>query len=416
MRDRLDPEVVQQAVAGNAAAVREVVQARQDAMLLLAYRVIGSADEAWEIVAEVFMRFIEAPERVLDRDPQLTVPLLHGVWALARRREVSLEEIPEGDRAVEAVVEAALQLPDRQRAELALRDGIGLDEAGVAGVLDIDTTAVAGEVRAARVALAQSLGIRGRDRVRVEEEARRVYRLWPALDLGDMAPEVVRDARRRGLVHGPSGLRESGGDAGALMIGNMRITPAMGLGILLVPLLIAAAIAMAVRGGGDGDDPLPVTSPTDTAPISVETFTGGVPNTAPRTNTAPTNTAPGTIETVRTGDTDGPSGGSSGGSSPSTPVDPGSGSGDSPSPATTAATPATTAASPTTTAASPPTTAAPVTRAPGSGAPPPPPATTSDGGSAGGDDDGDSGGGSSPAPATTSSGGAQPPPPEVPLP
>lgn len=400
----LDAQVVERALSGDAAAVRQLVDAHQDAMLNVAFRITGSAEASWDIAREVFVRLLEHPASVAGREGQISRPLYHGVVALAVRRDVTTAEVPRDDRAVEAVAETALGLPANQRAALALGDHLGLDAAGIAASMGTTPGAAAELLTASRLALAKGLGIRGRDPRLVEREAARLYGLWPAMESDELAPDVLRDARQRGLVFGPSGHSGRWGGAGRAgggpVIGGVRITPAMGLLLLAVPLLLAAAIAVAVRSGGGDDDPPAVTSPltglTDTAPVTDPLF----PATAPTTRTTTRSTTSFPVSTVSTGGTPG------GGGAPDDGGDDGDGGGGGtpepePAPATTSQAPPATTEAP------------PVTREPGGGAPPRPttsaapprPATTSGGGGGGGG-------------ATT--GGAQPPPPtggsQVPLP
>lgn len=363
-----------------------MVDAHQDAMLNVAFRITGSSEASWDIASEVFLRLLERPESVAGREGQIGDPLLHGVVALAVRRDVSLDEVPREDRAVEAVAETALKLPAQQRAALALGDHLRLDTAAVAAAMGT-TPGAAGELLTeSRLALAAGLGVRGRDRRLVEQEASRLYGLWPAEEADALAPDVVRDARAKGLAFGPSGHgrgRAGAAGEGGPVIAGVRITPGIGLLLLAVPLLIAAAIAVAVRSGGDGD-PTPVsTSPdagvTSSIPITDPLF----PTTGISTGTTTRASTTFPVSTVST------SGAPSGGADPTPEPEPEP----EPEPTTTAAPEPATTATPT------------VTREPGGGAPPRPttaaPVTTSAGTTSGG-------------------GGAQPPAPtdgsQVPLP
>lgn len=383
----LTAQVVERALSGDAAALRQLVDTHQDAMLNLAFRITGSAEVSWEIAQDVFLRLLEHPESVAGREGQIEGPLLHGVVALASRREVSSDEVPRDDRAVEAVAETALKLPTNQRAALALGDHLHLDTAGVAAALGT-TPGAAGELLTeSRLALAAGLGVRGRDRRLVEQEAARLYGLWPATDADALAPDVVREARARGLAFGPSGHGRAGAGAGGPVIGGVRITPVMGLALLLIPLLIAAAIAVAVRSGG-GDDGTPGATTPGGGLVDTSPATDPIVPTTRGLSTGPSTTFP--VSTVSTTGTD-PSDGSGG-------SDGSDDGGSEPAPATTAAEPS-----------EPATTAEPtVTREPGGGAPPRPTTTAAPTTSGGG------GGG-------TSTGGAQPPAPstgssQVPLP
>lgn len=384
MAGNLRAEVVERALSGDPAALRRLVDTHQDVMLNLAFRVTGDAEAAWTICSDVFLRLLEHPESVAGREGAIEEPLLRGVWTLARRRPVTFDQVPRGDRALEAVATAALRLPDRERCALALGDLAGLAAADIGAVLDIGPEAVGGLLTTARLHLAEGLGVRGRDTALVEQEAARLYRLWPAMEADDLAPDVIAEGQRLGLVESAAGRGRGDGP----VIGGVRITPAIGLAILLVPLLIAAAIAVAVRsGGGDGDPVTPVTTGalTDSGTDGLDPL---LPTTAPTTTRSTTNS----ISTVSTSSTDG--GGSGGATTPAAPVEP--------APAPVAPT---TRQAPAPEPEPEPEPTPTVTRQPGGGAPPAP-STTS---------------GAQP-PATTSGGGAQPPPPastgsaQVPLP
>ncbi|MFP5450286.1 MAG: RNA polymerase sigma factor [Thermoleophilia bacterium] len=381
MAEPLSADIVERALAGDAAALRRMVDTYQDDMLNLAFRVTGDAEASWEIVRDVFMRLLEHPGSVAGREAIIEEPLLHGVWTLARQTDVRHDELPRGDRAVEAVAGAAMLLPDRSRCVLALGDLLKLGTPAIAAVLGITEGAAGDLLTRSRLQLAEGLGVRGRDQALVEAEAARAYGLWPAETGDPMAPEIIDEAGRRGLL-GPAGA------ASGPVIAGVRITPAIGLGILLVPLLIAAAIAMAVRSGGDGDSD-PVT------PVGTDLVTEAFTDSVTGTDGASTRTTTNVVSTVSPGDSVTDSDGSSGAGGGS------SGSGDSGGSGTPAAEPEPAPQpEPAPTTASEPASTPAVTRAPGSGAPPPPTTTQA-----------------APAPATTTSGGAQPPPPgQVPLP
>jgi DNA-directed RNA polymerase specialized sigma24 family protein len=359
------------------------VAAHQDDMLNLAFRITGDADRSWDIASEVFLRLVEHPASVAGREDAIEEPLLHGVWTLSRAVDPRHDELPRDDEAVAAVALAAMRLPERSRAALALSDRLAYPPALIGAVLGI-TPAAAGElVTRARLDLAEGLGVRGRDPALVENEAARLYGLWPAEQGEAMGPEIVAEADRRGLI-------DAAGVGGAPVIAGVRITPAVGIALLLVPLLIAAAIAVAVRSGGDGG-----TDPASPDPVAgfTEAGTDGsgftTPATTGRATTAVTPTvSPGDTPTSPDGSdgsggapgSGGSDGGASGGSAGTQPA--------SPAPTTTVAAP------------EPP----PVTRSPGSGAPPAPGTTRT----------------TAPAPPPATTGGSQPPAPadpsDVPLP
>ncbi|MEQ9093802.1 MAG: hypothetical protein RLN63_06815, partial [Miltoncostaeaceae bacterium] len=248
MAGALSVEVVERALAGDPDSLTRLVETHQDEMLNLAFRITGDSGVSWEIVSEVFLRLLEHPASVAGREGTIREPLLHGVWALARSRKPRTDELPTGDRAVEAVSAATMALPVRQRAALALGDLLRVELPLIGAILGASASEAGELLTASRLALATGLGIRGRDAGLVEREAARVYGLWPAEQADPMAPDILEEGGRRGLVAALPGLRGE-----APVIAGVRITPAVGLALLLVPLLLAAAIAVAMRsGGGDG--------------------------------------------------------------------------------------------------------------------------------------------------------------------
>ena len=266
MAQGLSGEMVERALAGDAGALRRLVDAHQDAMLNLAFRITGSAETSWDIVRDVILRMLEHPASVEGREDIIEEPLLHGVWVLARDATPRHDELPTGDRAVEAVAAASMSLPERSRCALALGDLLHLDTAMIASVVGV-TPASAGELLTrSRLGLAEGLGVRGRDPQLVENEAARLYGLWPAEQADPMADEIVQEAGRRGLVDDPRG---------GPVIAGVRITPPVALALVVVPILIAAALAMAIRSGGD-DGSQPV------SPAPVEGFTDSATDGLPR--------------------------------------------------------------------------------------------------------------------------------------
>jgi DNA-directed RNA polymerase specialized sigma24 family protein len=389
--DRLSADIVERALSGDAASLQRLVGAHQDDMLNLAFRLTGDGAASWEIVRDVFLRLLEHPASVAGREHIIEEPLLHGVWALAREAGTRTDELPAeaADRAVAAVAAASMQLPERSRCALALGDLLGLPAAGIGAILGITAPQAVELQTRARLGLAEALGVRGRDQALVENEASRLYRLWPPEQGEPMAPEVVAEAERRGLID------RSFGEGP--VIAGIRITPAVGIALLLVPLLIAAAIAVAVRsGGGDGGGaavPTPVEGVTEG--LTDGRFTSPLPTTTAAISVVSPEDAVTDPDGDRSGGSGGGSGdgsgGGSGGGDGSGGGSGGSGGGDGSEPAP----------APTTQPAPEPAPRPTPTRT--GGAQPPPPTTTAQA--------------PAPAPPPTTTGGAQlPRPDEVPLP
>ena len=234
--DALDEATLVRARAGDADAFRELTEPHRRELQLHCYRILGSMQDAEDLVQETLLaawRGLEAFEgrasvrawlyriatnRSLDalraraRRPQ-EVPAMgeppeptrrsQPIW-LEPYPDVLLDDIPDGSPGPEARYEArestelafiaALQgLPPRQRAALVLRDVLGFRTAEVAEMLDTGEASVKGALQRARATLQARLPVADRDRAprpNSAEERRLVGRFADAVQSGEV-DEIV---------------------------------------------------------------------------------------------------------------------------------------------------------------------------------------------------------------------------------
>ena len=178
-RDPDDRAVMARVAGGEAAAFRLVV-ARHIAMVhALAWRMLGDAAEAEDVVQEVFARVWTNAAGWTPSGGGL------GGWLrriatnlcldrLRRRRPLSGEPVPDradetpgadealdANRRGEAVAAAILALPDRQRAAIVLTYHEGLPNAEAAELLGIGVKALESLLVRARQALTRALAAKG---------------------------------------------------------------------------------------------------------------------------------------------------------------------------------------------------------------------------------------------------------------
>jgi RNA polymerase sigma-70 factor, ECF subfamily len=205
--DALDEQALMRARAGDEDAFRELTEPHRRELQLHCYRILGSVQDAEDMVQETLLaawRNLEAFEgrasvrswlyriatnRCLDalrarsrrpREVQAMddspAPTRHTepVW-LEPYPDVLLEDIPErapgpaaryeAREAVELAFIVALQgLPPRQRAALVLRDVLGFRAAEVAEMLDTGELSVKGALQRARATLRERLPVANRER------------------------------------------------------------------------------------------------------------------------------------------------------------------------------------------------------------------------------------------------------------
>jgi RNA polymerase sigma factor (sigma-70 family) len=168
-----DARLVEQVRRGNDAAFEVVFERHGPAILGFCRHMLGSREEAEDVVQHTFA----AAYRVLQRDGEREIALKPWLFAIARNRCVSVlrarREVPTGTETLEArfpsgtglaeqvderadlqrLLADVRELPDQQRAALLLSELGELSHAEVAGVLGCEVSRVKGLVFRARSAL-----------------------------------------------------------------------------------------------------------------------------------------------------------------------------------------------------------------------------------------------------------------------
>lgn len=181
--DSEDPDghLVLRAGRGDQAAVRELVDRHLNPLMAVARHMLGTAEDAEEVVQEVFLRVWTHAARWQPGRAKFST-WLHRVALnlcydrLRRRREIAMAEPP--DRADETpgpearaigadlavVVDAALQaLPERQRAALVLSHYQGLSQVEAAAALEVSVEALESLLSRGRRSLRDKLAPLARD-------------------------------------------------------------------------------------------------------------------------------------------------------------------------------------------------------------------------------------------------------------
>jgi len=147
--------------AGDAAAARALTERHLPRVLALSMRMLGSRAEAEDVAQEAMLRLWRIAPRWEAGRAQI------GTWLyrvasnlctdrLRRRRGVALDEVAEPvdesqmsveaalhqEARVEALQEALMRLPERQRQAVVLRHIEGLGNPEIAGIMEISTEAV----------------------------------------------------------------------------------------------------------------------------------------------------------------------------------------------------------------------------------------------------------------------------------
>jgi RNA polymerase sigma-70 factor (TIGR02960 family) len=235
--DALDEATLARARAGDEEAFRELTEPHRRELQLHCYRILGSVQDAEDMVQETLLaawRGLEAFEgrasvrswlyriatnrclnalRARSRRPR-EVPALVEVAEPTRRTEptwlepypdVLLEDLPdrspspaaryEARESIELAFIAALQhLPPRQRAALVLRDVLGFRTAEVADILGSGEASVKGALQRARATLRERIPAADRERAprpNSDRERQLVGRFADALQSGNVADVVA---------------------------------------------------------------------------------------------------------------------------------------------------------------------------------------------------------------------------------
>ena len=172
--DDIDTSLMVRAAGGDLAAFEELVRRNQGGAWALAWRFLGDAAEAQDIVQEAFLRIYKAAPRYRPTAAFRTylyrvVARLCLDWKAKKRPEYveTLFSTPDGSRDPEAgVVVAQLSgavqkcladLPPNQRIAITLRHYEGMTYDEIAEVLDLSSKAVDSLLQRARDALRRGL-------------------------------------------------------------------------------------------------------------------------------------------------------------------------------------------------------------------------------------------------------------------
>ena len=278
--DALDEPALARARAGDEEAFRELTDPHRRELQLHCYRILGSMQDAEDMVQETLLAAWREPRGVRgprlrallalpDRDQPL--PERAARPSRAARREVQamneppeptrrtepiwlepypdvlLEDIPdrapgpaaryEARESIELAFIVALQgLPPRQRAALVLRDVLGFRTAEVAEMLDAGEASVKGALQRARAALRARLPAAGRERAprpNSARERRLVGRFADAVESGDIDELVslltddalAHDAAPAARIPGARGDRRLPAPPRALRGAPLRVVP-----------------------------------------------------------------------------------------------------------------------------------------------------------------------------------------------
>jgi RNA polymerase sigma-70 factor (TIGR02960 family) len=257
--DALVEAALARARAGDENAFRELTEPHRRELQLHCYRILGSLQDAEDMVQETLLaawRSLEtfegrasmrawlyriATNRCLNAlrarsrrprevqamgDPPEPTRLIEPIW-LEPYPDVLLAEMPdrspgpaaryEGRESVELAFIAALQgLPPHQRAALVLRDVLGFRTAEVAAMLDTSDASVKGALQRARAALGGRLSTGDRDRAPRPHSARErqlAGRFADAVESGDIDEVVALLTDDALLTMPPQPLEYQGHDA-----------------------------------------------------------------------------------------------------------------------------------------------------------------------------------------------------------
>jgi RNA polymerase sigma-70 factor (ECF subfamily) len=163
-------QALERAMAGDRGAFDELLRRYERRVLMTAWRLLGSKEDAQDAAQEVFLRLYRHLHRVDPKRPlspwfyRMTVNVCHD---LHRRRRwdsvLRVEEVdcasPDADPAGEftraeqkQMIAAALQtLTEKERAAVVLRDIQGLSTSEVAGILGSRETTVRSQISSGRV-------------------------------------------------------------------------------------------------------------------------------------------------------------------------------------------------------------------------------------------------------------------------
>jgi RNA polymerase sigma-70 factor (ECF subfamily) len=163
-------QALERAMGGDRAAFDELLRCYERRVLMTAWRILGSKEDAQDAAQEVFLRLYRQLQRVDPKRPlmpwlyRMTVNVCHDLHRKRRwNPDLRVEEAncpsTEGDPTGEItraeqkqMIAAALQtLTEKERSAVVLRDIEGLSTSEVAGILGSRETTVRSQISSARV-------------------------------------------------------------------------------------------------------------------------------------------------------------------------------------------------------------------------------------------------------------------------
>jgi RNA polymerase sigma-70 factor (ECF subfamily) len=163
-------QALERAMAGDRAAFDELLRCYERRVLMTAWRLLGSKEDAQDAAQEVFLRLYRHLHRVDPKRPllpwlyRMAVNVCHDLHRKQRRDTgLTLKEVDPASTAADPageitraeqkqMIAAALQtLTERERAAVVLRDIQGLPTREVAGILGSRETTVRSQISSARM-------------------------------------------------------------------------------------------------------------------------------------------------------------------------------------------------------------------------------------------------------------------------
>jgi RNA polymerase sigma-70 factor (ECF subfamily) len=178
---RIEPEaeeltiLLQRAITGDASAFEQIVVRHERRVLTMAWRLLGTMEDAQDAAQEVFLRAFRYLHRFDNRrrfEPWLIRMTVNVCRDLARKKqqyptiELDLERLHAGgdphselnSEEQRQVLHAALaQLPEKERSAVVLRDIEGFSTAEVAEILGSSETTVRSQISTGRLKIKKAI-------------------------------------------------------------------------------------------------------------------------------------------------------------------------------------------------------------------------------------------------------------------